>query len=170
MCRNTSSSGSPLHPHGASVFPQRSTRRHGHCRRVHRVCQFRDSLKAHAGIAPPARRNRAYRQLLERADLWERCTTPPPFSARLGHVVANARRSRICVWIILGGRGAQAVTFTSQLELIKNLHVTSGFRSADVLPLEAGVLVTSFRRGVTDVYGVLLDDVYIRRRIQGRFS
>ena len=162
--RDTSSSGSPLPSRGASVSPQRSSRR-----RVHLVRIWGHAQGAHS-ILTPARHDCAYRQLPERADLWERCAAPPPFCARLGHAVANARRSMICVWVVLGGRGACGdVCLTARPCALRknteNLHLTSGFQSADALCLGAGLLVASSNRCATDVHAVLLDAVYIRREM-----
>ena len=125
------------------------------------------------------------KQLPERLDLWERCgalyalPVPPLFRARLGHVVANARIMAVTVEDLRvddpeAADEAQAgAAFVSQLgdALRESLHVTVGMaKDMDVLPVEAGALVASFRRGAADVHSVPLENVYIKGRIQGLFS
>lgn len=145
---------------------------------------FWDALRAREGVARRPHVTIVHsKQLPECADLWERCTAlyalpaPPLFCARLGHVVANARIMAATVEDLRvddpEADEAQAGTaFVSQLghELHESLHVTIGTRDADVLPVEAGALVASFRRGATGVHSVPLENVYIRGRIQGLFS
>ena len=54
--------------------------------------------------------------------------------------------------------------------LCESLHVMSGTRGADVLPVEAKALVASFKKGATGVHSVPLENVHIRGRVQGLFS
>ncbi|KAI9453840.1 RNA ligase-domain-containing protein [Lactarius psammicola] len=148
------------------------------------VREFWDALKARAGVARRPHVTIVHsKQLPEQVDLWERCTAlyalpaPPLFRARLGYVVANARIMAATVEDLRvddpEADEAQAGTaFVSQLDhaLRDSLHVTIGLRDADVLPVEAGALVASFRKGATGVHSVPLENVYIKGRIQGLFS
>ncbi|KAH8980403.1 RNA ligase-domain-containing protein [Lactarius akahatsu] len=145
---------------------------------------FWDALKARSGVARRPHVTIVHsKQLPECVDLWERCTTlyalpaPPLFRARLGHVVANERIMAATVEDLRvddpEAEEAQAGTaFVSQLghALRDSLHVTIGLRDADVLPVEAGALVASFRKGAKGVQSVSLENVFIRGRIQGLFS
>ncbi len=148
------------------------------------VRKFWDALKAREGVARRPHVTVVHgKQLPEQLDLWERCTalyalpTPPLFCARLGHVVANERIMAATVEDLRvddpEADEAQAGTaFVSQLDhaLRDSLHVTIGMRDADVLPVEAGALVASFRNGAAGVHSVPLENVYIKGRIQGLFS
>ena len=147
-------------------------------------CKFWDALKARSGIARRPHVTIVHRkQLPECAGLWERCAAlyalpePPLFCARLGHVVANGRIMAATVEDLRvddpeADEAQVGSAFVSQLDhsLRKSLHVTIGMRDASVLPVEAGALVASFRKGTRDVHSVPLENVYIRGRIQGLFS
>jgi tRNA ligase len=149
--------------------------------------EFWDALKARNGVARRPHVTLVHSQQLPgRADLWERCTAlyalpaPPLFRARLGHVVFNARImaatvEELCVDDPEADEAQAGSAFVSQLDhaLRESLHVTIGLRDdADVRPVEAGALVTAFRKGAatTDVRSVPLDNVYIKGRVQGLFS
>jgi len=150
--------------------------------------EFWDALKAR-GAAGVARRPHVTlvhsKQLPGRVELWERCAalyalSPPPlFRARLGHVVFNARIMAATVEELRvddpeADEAQAGSAFVSQLDhaLRESLHVTIGVRDVDVLPVEAGALVASFKKGATttDVRSVPLENVYIKGRVQGLFS
>jgi tRNA ligase len=112
--------------------------------------------------------------------LWERCaaldalSAPPIFRARLGHVVANERImavtvEELCVDDPEEDAGQEGAAFVSQLghELRERLHITIGTKDASVLPVEAGALVQSFKRGEKGIDSVPLEGVYVKGRIKG---
>ena len=149
------------------------------------VREFWGALKARSGFARRPHVTIVHsKQLPERAELWERCMAlhalpaPPLFCARLGHVVANTRIMAATVEDLRvddpeADEAQVGTAFVSQLghALRESLHVTIGVRDADVLPVEAGALVASFRRGAASgVHSVPLNNVYIRGRIQGLFG
>jgi tRNA ligase len=148
------------------------------------VRKFWDALKARSGVARRPHITIVHsKQLPDRVDLWERCAAlhalPAPllFSARLGHVVTNGRIMAATVEDLRvddpeADEAQAGSAFVSQLDhvLRESLHVTIGTRGADVLPVEAGALVASFKKGATGVHSVPLENVYIKGRIQGLFG